>query len=95
VTIKEDPERAAMQTRLGLNLIRLYAVLSAPFIPDASAAMLAALHSDNAAWPEGDLGAWLGALPAGHAFTVPEVLFGKITDEQREDWQTRFAGIRT
>jgi len=95
VTIKQDAGRAAMQTRLGLNLIRLYAVLSAPFIPDASAAMLAGLQTDDAAWPEGDLGAWLTALPAGHAFTVPEVLFGKITDEQREDWQTRFAGIRT
>ena len=94
VTIKEDPERAAMQTRLGLNLIRLYAVLSTPFIPDASAAMLAGLQTDDADWPEGDLGAWLSALPAGHAFTVPDVLFTKITDEQREDWQTRFAGIR-
>ncbi|MGR3505315.1 MAG: methionine--tRNA ligase [Paracoccaceae bacterium] len=95
VTIKEDPVRAAMQTRLGLNLIRLYAVLSTPFIPDASAAMLAGLQTDDADWPEGDLGAWLSALPAGHAFTVPDVLFTKITDEQREDWQTRFAGIRT
>ncbi|MFD1193384.1 methionine--tRNA ligase [Seohaeicola saemankumensis] len=95
VTFKEDPERAAMQTRLGLNLIRLYAVLSAPFIPDASAAMLTAMQAQDAPWPEGDLGEWLSALPAGHAFTVPEVLFGKITDEQREDWQTRFAGIRT
>ena len=95
VTIKEDPDRAAMQTRLGLNLIRLYAVLSAPFIPDASATMLAAMQAQDATWPEGDLGEWLNALPAGHAFTVPEVLFTKITDEQREDWQTRFAGIRT
>jgi methionyl-tRNA synthetase len=95
VTIKEDADRAAMQTRLGLNLIRLYAVLSAPFIPDASAAMLDAMQAQDATWPEGDLGAWLTALPAGHAFTVPEVLFTKITDEQREEWQTRFAGIRT
>ncbi|MFU8865116.1 MAG: methionine--tRNA ligase [Rhodobacterales bacterium] len=95
VTFKQDPELAAMQTRLGLNLIRLYAVLSAPFIPDASAAMLAGLQTDDADWPEGDLAAWLSALPATHAFTVPEVLFTKITDEQREDWQTRFAGIRT
>ena len=95
VTIKEDADRAAMQTRLGLNLIRLYAVLSAPFIPDASAAMLGAMQAKDATWTEGDLGAWLNALPAGHAFTVPEVLFTKITDEQREEWQTRFAGIRT
>ncbi len=93
-TFKEDPVKAAMQTRLGLNLIGLYAVLSAPFIPDASATMLAAMGAEGAGWPE-DVKAALSALPAGHAFTVPEVLFAKIADEQREEWQTRFAGIRT
>ena len=92
-TIKQDPERAAMQVRLGLNLISLYAVLSAPFIPDASAAMLAAMQTEDAAWPDG-VAAALAALPSGHAFTVPEVLFAKITDEQREDWQVRFSGAR-
>ncbi|WP_273689358.1 methionine--tRNA ligase [Ketogulonicigenium vulgare] len=92
-TIKTDAETAAMQTRLGLNLIRLYAVLSAPFIPDASATMLAAMKTEDDAWPT-DIAAFLSALPAGHAFEVPEVLFGKITDEQREDWQVRFAGTR-
>ena len=30
---KEDPDSAAAQVRLGLNLIRLYAVLSAPLHP--------------------------------------------------------------
>jgi methionyl-tRNA synthetase len=35
-THKTDPDTAAMQTRLGLNLVRLYAVLSRPFIPDAA-----------------------------------------------------------
>jgi len=93
-TFKEDPEKAAMQVRLGLNLIRLYAVLSAPFIPDASATMLAAMGADGAGWPD-DVAGFLAGLPAGHAFTVPDVLFAKITDEQREDWQTRFAGVRT
>jgi methionyl-tRNA synthetase len=34
-------------------------------------------------------------LPAGHSFAVPENLFRKITDEERADWQARFAGIRT
>ncbi|ADO42171.1 methionine--tRNA ligase [Ketogulonicigenium vulgare] len=92
-TIKTDTETAAMQTRLGLNLIRLYAVLSAPFIPDASATMLAAMKTADDQWPT-DITGFLTALPAGHAFEVPEVLFGKITDEQREDWQVRFAGTR-
>jgi len=93
-TFKEDPAKAAMQVRLGLNLIRLYAVLSQPFIPDAAASMMAAMGSDDWGWPD-DVAAALTALPAGHAFTVPEVLFAKITDEQREDWQVRFAGVRT
>lgn len=92
-TFKEDPERAAAQVRLGLNLIRLYAVLSAPFIPFASAQMLEAMGDAEAGWP-GDVDAALSALPAGHAFTVPDNLFRKITDDEREDWQTRFAGVR-
>ena len=92
-TFKTDPEQAAMQVRLGLNLIRLYAVLSAPFIPDTADAMLTAMGSDNRDWPA-DIGAALSVLPAGHAFSVPENLFAKIEDAAREDWQGRFAGIR-
>ncbi|MGI1663553.1 methionine--tRNA ligase [Palleronia sp. KMU-117] len=92
--VKTDPDRAAAITRLALNLIRFYAVISRPFIPDASDAMLAAMQTDDADWPE-DVDTALTALPPGHAFTVPEVLFRKITDEERADWQSRFAGVRT
>ncbi|SLN22167.1 Methionine--tRNA ligase [Roseovarius albus] len=92
-TFKEDPETAAAQIRLALNLIHLYAVLSAPFIPDASATMLKAMNSDDTTWPE-DVAAALNSLNAGHAFTVPDVLFAKITDDQREEWQARFSGTR-
>ena len=92
-TFKEDPEQAAAQVRMGLNLIRLYAVLSAPFIPDATARMLEAMQCDDTAWP-GDMSEALSVLKPGHAFTVPDVLFAKISDEQREDWQSRFAGTR-
>ncbi|MDT1060309.1 methionine--tRNA ligase [Paracoccus sp. CPCC 101403] len=93
-TFKTDPEKAAMQVRLGLNLIRLYAVLSAPFIPFAADAMLDAMQTENRDWP-GDVDAALAALSAGHAFTVPEVLFAKISDENRDEWQERFKGIRS
>lgn len=90
---KTDPAQAAAQTRLALNLVRLYAVLSEPFIPDAAATMLAAMQTEDRSWPE-DIRAALEVLPAGHAFATPEVLFRKIADEEREDWQNRFAGIR-
>ena len=83
-----------MQIRIALNLIRFYAVISSPFIPDASAELLTAMHSNDAQWPTNAKDA-LGALPAGHAFKVPEVTFRKIGDDEREDWQTRFAGVRT
>ncbi|WP_071673569.1 methionine--tRNA ligase [Nioella nitratireducens] len=90
---KQDPERAAAIVRLSLNLIRFYAVLSAPFIPDASAKMLAAMGTEGADWP-GSVGDALAVLEPGHGFTVPEVLFAKISDEDREAWQERFAGTR-
>ncbi|SFP07406.1 methionine--tRNA ligase [Tranquillimonas alkanivorans] len=90
---KEDPDAAAAIIRLSLNLIRVYAVLSRPFIPDASAQMLAAMQTDDDSWPD-DVHAALTALPPGHAFTVPDVLFRKITDEEREGWQEKFAGVR-
>ncbi len=91
---KEDPEKAAAQIRLALNLIRVYAVLSAPFIPDAAARMLSSMNTLDAEWPK-DMTEALSALPPGHDFTVPDVLFAKIADEEREDWEARFAGSRS
>jgi methionyl-tRNA synthetase len=90
---KTEPERAAMQIRLALNLMRLYGVVSAPFIPDAAASLLRALRAEGAAWP-GDAGTALTALPPGHAFPVPDNLFRKITDAERDAWAARFAGGR-
>ncbi|WP_136650092.1 methionine--tRNA ligase [Paracoccus aeridis] len=92
-TFKTDEAKAAMQVRLGLNLIRLYAVLSQPFIPFASDTMLAAMRTSDRSWPD-DAEAALRALPPGHAFDVPEVMFAKISDESREEWQERFRGVR-
>ena len=91
---KTDPDQAAAQIRLALNLIRLYAVLSSPFIPDATATLLSAMNTLDTEWP-GDVAEALSSLPAGHDFSVPENLFSKITDEQREDWASRFSGRRS
>ncbi|MDO5622154.1 MAG: methionine--tRNA ligase [Paracoccus sp. (in: a-proteobacteria)] len=91
-TFKDDPEQAAMQVRTGLNLIALYATLSQPFIPFAAEVMRQAMNAP-ADWPA-DIASALTALPADHAFTVPDNLFIKITDEQREEWAQRFSGTR-
>ena len=92
--VKTDPEKAQAITRLALNLIRVYAVLSAPFIPDAAAAMMRAMDTEDWSWPD-DMPKAMRTLTAGQPFAVPENLFRKITDEERADWQQRFSGIRS
>lgn len=92
--VKTDEPEARAIIAFALNLIRLYAVLSRPFIPDAAAAIMAALNCNDWTWPD-DLEAALKVLPEGHGFAVPENLFRKITDAEREDWQNRFAGTRS
>lgn len=92
--IKTDEARARGIVRLAMNLIRLYAVLSRPFIPDAAETMMQSLGCEDWAWPA-DAAHALRLLPEGQPFQVPENLFRKITDEERADWATRFAGVRT
>ncbi len=91
---KEDPDKAAVSVRTGINLIRLFAVLAAPVIPETAGRILETLHlpADDLAWPKGTVADELAKLPAGHAFTVPEVLFSKIEDEQVAAWMERFGG---
>ncbi|MEW2550754.1 methionine--tRNA ligase [Streptomyces zhihengii] len=92
--IKTDPEAAALTLRTAMNLIHVYAVVSEPFIPTTSAAMRAAfaLESDTARWVSPAQARSLDAVPAGTAFTVPPVLFAKITDEDMESYRERFGG---
>ncbi len=87
---KTDPEAAAGIVRFALNLIPLYAVLSEPFIPDAADTMLNAMNA-KAEWPT-DVEAALNSLKAGHTFTVPDVMFAKISDDARDEMEQQFAG---
>ena len=88
---KEDEARAGAIVRAGLNLVRLYGLLSQPFIPDASETILTAMGVTDRSWP-GDIAAEMQALPAGHGFSVPDNLFAKISEDAREEMAARFAG---
>ena len=90
---KEDEGKAAAQIRLALNLIRIYAVLSQPFIPTTSEKLMLAMNCDDWSWPENVLEA-ANTLISGAKFTVPEVLFRKISDEECENWRSQFSGTR-
>jgi methionyl-tRNA synthetase len=93
--IKSDPEAAALTLRTAMNLIHLYAVVSEPFIPASSAAMRAAfaLPDDKATWVSPEEAKSLTTVPAGTPFTVPPVLFAKLTDEDLETYKERFGGV--
>tara|TARA_B110000003_G_scaffold73713_1_gene75225 strand:+ start:8925 stop:10643 length:1719 start_codon:yes stop_codon:yes gene_type:complete len=91
---KEDPIKAAMQIRLALNLIRIYAVISAPFIPDTADAILKSLKISDKSWPT-DLTKAVTKLAPGNPFVTPENLFNKISDEDRDLWALKFSGNDT
>ncbi|MEU3464214.1 methionine--tRNA ligase [Streptomyces sp. NPDC006733] len=92
--IKTDPDGAALTLRTAMNLIHLYAVVSEPFIPSSSAAMRSAfaLADDTRTWVSQDEAKALSFLPPGTPFTVPPVLFAKITDEDLDAYRERFGG---
>ncbi|GAA0487440.1 methionine--tRNA ligase [Streptomyces stramineus] len=92
--IKTNPEGAALTLRTAMNLIHLYAVVSEPFIPASAAAMRSAfaLPEDTATWVTSDEAKSLSFIPAGTPFTVPPVLFAKITEEDLDSYRERFGG---
>ncbi|MEV0274894.1 methionine--tRNA ligase [Streptomyces sp. NPDC050610] len=92
--IKTDQEGAALTLRTAMNLIHLYAVVSEPFIPASAKAMRSAfaLADDSATWVTADEARALASVPVGTDFTVPPVLFAKITDEDLEGYRARFGG---
>ena len=90
-SIREDRDRAGADIALCINLIRLIAAISSPFIPDFSSKVAESMRLDKLSWPE-DPEAELAYLKPGHRFDVPDVLFRKITDEERHMWQEQFSG---
>ena len=91
--IKTDPERAAVIVRTGLNLVALFARVSAPIIPFAAETVaLAVGEAYPPTWPTADAATELSRLPAGRKIATPPVLFRKIEDAQVAEWTRRFGG---
>ncbi len=93
--MKTDVARAGTVVNVGLNLVALFAMLSAPFIPFAAARIAEALgEPEPKDWPmTGAGGLGLPAfLEAGRPIRAPEVLFRKVEDTQVAEWRERFGG---
>lgn len=92
--IREDPARAAVGVRVGLNLVHLFGHLSWPVIPELGRRMHEAIMPapNVIPWPGEPMHTFLDQLDIGLPVRAPDVLVPKITDEQITEWQQRFAG---
>jgi methionyl-tRNA synthetase len=91
--IKTDPERAAVIVRTGLNLVALFARISAPILPFTAQTIAEAIGEPYPGdWPSTDARAELSRLEPGRPVRAPEVLFKKVEDAQVTEWTERFGG---
>ena len=91
--IKTDRDRAAVVVRTALNLVALFARVSAPVIPFASETIAEAVgEAWPPVWPSTDAVAELSRLEPGRPVRAPEVLFKKLDDAQITEWTERFGG---
>lgn len=91
--IKTDPLRAAAILRICMNLIRIFAALSAPVMPETSEAMLQRFGlkaSDLPGLKDFDVAREMTALQPGQPFTVGDPLFERITPERIEELKQKY-----
>ncbi|MBP5353183.1 MAG: class I tRNA ligase family protein, partial [Alphaproteobacteria bacterium] len=93
--IKEDEARAATILNLCLNLVRIYAILSAPIMPQTAAKMMAKFNltpDDMPLIKDFDVAKEAEALAVGTAFETGEALFERIAPEKMTELQQKYGG---
>lgn len=90
---ENDPSRAAVVVRTGVNLLALAATVAWPFIPGTAETVLRALGRPEGIppWP-GSAAEALAVVPAGQAVAALPLLFAKLTPDWVEAQRARFAG---
>ena len=91
--IKEDPAKAAAILNVCINLIRIYAMLAAPIMPETAAAMMQKLHLPAEELPSlngFDAEKELRVLDGGQPFTVGDPLFERILPEKIEELKAKY-----
>jgi methionyl-tRNA synthetase len=90
---KQDQDEAAVVIRTCINLIRIYAIVSSPFIPFTCDIICAALHLNESERRSSftDVVNFQALLP-DRPFDVPPPLFQKLDDDQIAELRSRFGG---
>jgi len=95
--IKTDRARAAVGVRMGLNLVHVFAHLIWPVMPQMARKIHEAIQpigyeKGAIPWVDMNMAKELDELEPGQKIQPCDVLFAKVTEEQVEEWKTRFGG---
>lgn len=93
--IKEDETRAATILRICLNVIRIYAALSAPLLPNTAEKIMAKFNlktSDLPSLKDFSVEKEINALKPGTAFEAGEALFERILPDRIPELQQKYGG---
>ena len=91
--IKENPDRAGTILRICINLIRIFAILSAPVMPKTSADVFAKFGLEDKDMPllkDFNVSQEIERLRPGHKFAVGNPLFERITPERVEELKNKY-----
>ena len=92
--IKTDEQRAKVILRVCINLIRIFAVLSAPIMPTAAQSMLDRLGVSLTGLKNFDVRTELRVLNGGEKFEVGEPLFERITPEKMTELKQKYGSTQ-
>lgn len=91
--IKTDEKKAGSALNVCINLIRVFAVLSYPIMPETALKMLSKFGiKEVPALKDFDINKEISALKPGQAFEVGEMLFEKIAPEKVIDLKQKYGG---
>ena len=92
--IKTDEQRARVILRVCINLIRLFAILSAPIMPTVAGSMLDRLGVSLTELKDFDVRTELKALKGGEKFEVGEPLFERIVPERVTELKQKYGSAQ-
>ncbi|MBP5615521.1 MAG: methionine--tRNA ligase, partial [Alphaproteobacteria bacterium] len=95
--IKENPERAGAILNVCINLIRIFALLSFPVMPQTAENMMARLGlkiDEHSGLKDFDVAKELTFLKGGEPFEVGELLFERISLEHLEELKQKYGSAQ-
>lgn len=92
--IKTDEQRAKVILRNCINLIRIFAILSAPIMPNVAQKMLDKLGQKLISLKNFDIEKEMSALKGGESFEVGDMLFERISDDKLNELKEKYGSAK-